>query len=109
MKDTWSVAILTDYGCCETCHPLVVGVDRATAKSVYRHFHKLCHYDDYRQTGDYVMMVSQDFCLNHEDFEKETTFEGLMYDENDLKFEEDIFTPSEEDLREWQMASCGLV
>lgn len=101
MKDTFSVAVITDYGWCETCHPLAVGVDRAIARSIERHFSKLCKWDDYNQTGTYVMMVSQQYCTNHEDFEKETTLD-------DQWDKEDIFEPSAEDLKEWQMASCGL-
>lgn len=101
MKDTFTVALMTDYGWTETCHPLAVGVDKATAKSIYRHFNKLCTWSDYSQTGTYVMMVSRTYCLNHEDFEHETTLEDEFEDY-------DIFEPSAEDLMEWQMASCGL-
>lgn len=101
MKDTFTVAIITDNGYFETCHPLAIGVDSATAKSIYRHFNPLCNWNDYSQTGEYVMVVSRTYCTNHEDYEKETTLE-------DVFDEDDIFEPSAEDLREWQMASCGL-
>ena len=102
MQDTFTVARMTDYGWCETCHPLAIGVDKATAKSIYRHFNPLCKWSDYSQTGEYVMVVSQQYCTNHEDFEKETTIE-------DAFDEYDPFEPTAEDLKEWQMASCGLV
>ena len=39
----------------------------------------------------------------NEDFEKETSIEDMFDDDYD------IFEPSAEDLKEWQMASCGLV
>ena len=41
----------------------------------------------YSQTGTHVMMVSRTYCLNHEDFEHETTLEDEFEDY-------DIFEPS---------------
>lgn len=85
MEKTYVVSKMTDYGFGhETCHPLAVGVNKATAKSIYRHFDKLCKWNDYTQTGEYILMVSQQYCTNHEDFERETT---LCSTSN----EEDIF------------------
>ena len=103
--NTYTVALMTSYGHMlgETCHPLAIGVDKATAKSIRRHFDKECTYDEYRDEGTYVVMVSRTYCMNHEDFEKETSIEDMFDDDYD------IFEPSAEDLKEWQMASCGLV
>lgn len=86
MENTFTVSLMTDYGWCETCHPLAIGVDKATAKSIYRHFNSLCNWNDYSQTGEYVMMVSQQYCLNHEDFEKETTIDDMVTDDDNLPF-----------------------
>lgn len=77
--ETYTVALMTDHGWCETCHPLAIGVDNATAKSIKRHFDKLCEFDNYTQTGQYVMVVSRVWCTNHEDFEHETS----IYNEDD--------------------------
>lgn len=68
--DTFTVALMTDHGWAETCHPLAIGVDKAIAKSIHRHYDKKCKYGE-----TYVIMVSRTYCLNHEDFEKETTLE----------------------------------
>lgn len=66
-NDTFTVALMTDYGWTETCHPLAIGVVKAIAKSICRHFDKVCGMDQY------VLMVSRTYCTNHADFEKETT------------------------------------
>lgn len=71
IEDTFTVAFMTDYGYGEACHPLAVGVDKATAKSINRHFERETSWNDYTQTGTYVVMVSQTYCLNHEDYETE--------------------------------------
>ena len=73
MADTYTVAMITDYGWTETCHPLAVGVALPIAKSIYRHFNKLCSYNEYSGTGTYVTLISRTYCLNHADFESETT------------------------------------
>jgi hypothetical protein len=67
--DTFTVSLMTDYGWTETCHPLAVGVDKATAKSIYRHYNRPLKWN----SSTYVLMVSRKYCTNHEDFEKETT------------------------------------
>lgn len=70
--DTYTVALMTDYGYGhESCRPLAVGVDHATARSIKRHYDKTCYWSDYTQTGDYVTIVSRKWCTNHEDFEHE--------------------------------------
>ena len=69
--DTYVVSMITDYGWGEDIHPLAVGVCKAVAKSIKRHFNKLCKWDDYSQTGQYVMMLSRTYCTNHKAFEKE--------------------------------------
>lgn len=71
--DTFTVSLMTDYGYVATCHPLAIGVDKASAKSIYRHFQKKCHYNNFNQTGNYVVMISRKYCTNHSDYEKETT------------------------------------
>ncbi len=76
IEHTFTVALMTDYGWTETCHPLAIGVDRATAKSIRRHYEKGCHYDDYNGTGTYIAVVSRIYCINHADFETETTLEN---------------------------------
>ena len=85
--DTYTVALMTDYGWTEICHPLAVGVDKQTAKSIWRHFTKHCDWNDFTQTGTYVRMVSRTYCTNHEDFEKETTL--YMEYEDEEPFERD--------------------
>lgn len=104
-EDTYTVALMTAYGpgFGEECHPLAIGVDKATADSVYRHFDKECHFSDSSQAGTYLVCVSQKYCTNHEDFEEEITWDDLMDEIYDP------FEPTAEDLKEWQMASCGLV
>lgn len=77
MQDTFTVALMTDYGWCETCHPLAIGVDKATANSIYRHFDKLCG------EGEYVMVASQQYCTNHKDFEKEVTLDDICNYDNE--------------------------
>ena len=67
----YTVALMTDDGYTEHCRPLAIGVDRATARSIERHFEKQCTWSDYRQTGSYVMVVSRKYCTNHADFEVE--------------------------------------
>ena len=74
-NDTYTVSIMTSYGFTETCHPLVVGVDKAVASSVHRHYRKLCSFDDCSQTGQYVVMINRTWCINHADFEHETSLE----------------------------------
>ena len=104
-EDTYTVALMTAYGpgFGEECHPLAIGVDKATADSIYRHFDKECHFNDSSQDGTYLVRVSQKYCTNHKDFEEEVTWDDLMDDIYDP------FEPTAEDLKEWQMASCGLV
>lgn len=75
MADTYSVALMYD-GQFEThCHPMAVGVEKCVAKSIYRHFQKIIYrlglWSDYSQTGYYMTMNSQTWCLNHADFEEE--------------------------------------
>lgn len=77
MGDTYTVSLMKDYGWCTTCHPLAIGVDKATAKSIFRHFDSLCKWNDYEQLGEYVLMVSRKWCTNHKDFEKEITLEMM--------------------------------
>lgn len=67
---TFTVSLMTDYGFTETCKPLAVGVDDATAKSIRRYYEKnVCDWSDYSQTGTYILVVCRELCTNHEDFE----------------------------------------
>ena len=66
-NDDFTVSIVTDYEWTETCQPLAIGVDEASAKSIRRHYTPKCSMN---QT---VMIISRKYCLNHEDFEKVST------------------------------------
>lgn len=73
----YTVSIITDYGWIETCKPLAIGVSKAVAKSIRRHYDKFCSYSDYRQSGTYIMVVNRKYCVNHADFEVDTTYKMM--------------------------------
>ena len=68
----WTVSIITDHVWTETCRPIAIGVDKAVANSIERHYRKVLKYNDYTQTGQYVVKINRTYCLNHEDFERNT-------------------------------------
>ena len=65
-EDDYTVSIITDYEWTETCRPLAIGVTKAIAKSISRHYTPMC------SSNQTVMIISRVYCLNHEDFEKNT-------------------------------------
>ena len=71
MTKGYTVSLMNDLGWTETCHPLAIGVDLATAKSIKRHFKKSCTYCDWTGLGSYVTIISREWCTNHAYFEVE--------------------------------------
>lgn len=88
--DGWTVSLCEEFGGLGmTCHPIVIGVDKAIAKSIERHYEKrkLLSWSDITQTGSFLELVPRKCCLNHADFEKEITFDDLVKDTmGDLPF-----------------------
>ena len=76
MKHTYTVALMHDYGCGETCDPIAIGVTREVAQSIKRHYDGIIDrrklWSDFHGTGIYVLMISRENCLNHADFETAT-------------------------------------
>lgn len=65
----YTVTIITDNGWSETSNPIAIGVTRAVANSIRRHFEKVLKYNDYTQTGQYCTVINRDYVINHSDFE----------------------------------------
>ena len=66
---TYTVALMHDYGCGETCDPVAVGVTRDVARSIKRHYDGIIDrrrlWSDFHQTGIYTLVVSRENFLNN--------------------------------------------
>lgn len=72
-EEQFSVYIQNDFGCFSDIIPVAVGVDKASANSICRHYNTLFDRQGvgtkWDGTGLYCSFVSRKWCINHEDFE----------------------------------------